>query len=369
MASVGAATSLVLIAAGCTGPDPDVPERPGLVSAEGGSFVHGWIMIDQDTPFTEYSRYLDGPVRDEQDLQEAFEAAAEEHQRRESLIAECMAAEGFEYFVTEYRTLTTPDQMLSFNEDSIAVPLLPAARADVESFGYGTSDPIDPYTGDDLWSQRDTWGTLNDDYFASLGPGAQRAYNKAYWGTEEPDPEAPDTDAGCGADAYRAVPRTESISPQDVFNAEFGDLALSVALFADHTVFEDQRVVELSAKWAQCMTKAGIDLSGEVAAPGTGGISYPNPMSALTLAMRTAPDGTVGPGSGGIFWDTDAPANQRSLVGSPAEAKIAVADYDCRAETDFEMRFLAVHLELEQIFVDQNRAQLDKMKAAALGQQ
>jgi hypothetical protein len=117
------------------------------------------------------------------------------------------------------------------------------------------------------------------------------------------------------------------------------------------------------------MTEAGIDLSGEAAEPGTGGIPYPNPMSALTLAMRTAPDGTVGPGSGGVFWDTDAPANQRSLVGSPAEAKIAVADYDCRVETDFEMRFLGVHLELEQIFVDQHRAQLDKMKAAALGQQ
>jgi hypothetical protein len=59
--------------------------------------------------------------------------------------------------------------------------------------------------------------------------------------------------------------------------------------------------------------------------------------------------------------------DQRSLVGSPAEAEIALADFDCRAETDYEARFAAIQLELEQEFVDQNRPRLELMVAAASG--
>jgi hypothetical protein len=58
------------------------------------------------------------------------------------------------------------------------------------------------------------------------------------------------------------------------------------------------------------------------------------------------------------------PLEQRSLVGSAAEAVIALADYDCRVETDYEARFLDVQLDLERQLVEANRDQLNKLMAA-----
>jgi hypothetical protein len=78
------------------------------------------------------------------------------------------------------------------------------------------------------------------------------------------------------------------------------------------------------------------------------------------LALTVHPDGEIG-----RYWysdgTVDVPEEERSLVGSDAEIAIAVADFECREPLDYFTVHREVQLELEQRYIDQNRASFDAL--------
>ncbi|MDR0592201.1 MAG: hypothetical protein LBG60_02855 [Bifidobacteriaceae bacterium] len=290
------------------------------------------------------------------------------HDERERLIAGCMALEGFEYYPVEYQRLEGLDEVLSFDRDYLGIPLLPSTRAEVERWGYGEEAPLEFVTREGLTAGASAAQDENQRYVETLSAAAQAAYLTAYIGTADLAAALAEP-GGCVAEADAGLP-DEPVpeGPSERFRAQYGELAEEMARFGTSGVLEDARVAALASQWDKCMVGLGVDVSGETA-PGVTMVTVPyaNPNSARYLAMRTGSDGAVGAGGGGFFEDS-LPVDQRSLVGSQAEARIALADFDCRAQTDYEARLLAVQLELEQEFVDENRAQLEEMVIAARGE-
>ncbi|MCL2784832.1 MAG: hypothetical protein FWD55_05235 [Propionibacteriaceae bacterium] len=82
-------------------------------------------------------------------------------------------------------------------------------------------------------------------------------------------------------------------------------------------------------------------------------------------AWRTRADGTLGDTWYHYEYDEATPEEERSLLGTQAEVQIALADFDCREESNYLERYLAIQIDLESAFVDQHRAQLDEMLAFA----
>ncbi|MDR1188579.1 MAG: hypothetical protein LBK95_14200 [Bifidobacteriaceae bacterium] len=345
------------------GKDQSISTQAALDDSPGGGFAASWATaVEGPTPFTEFSPYLDGPAVDQdQELMKRTEW----WDRQEVSIAECMAKEGFDYTPQEYWAAVVPEEMMtsSFNEDFLSIPLLPERRAEVEKWGYGTHGPLEVFTGENLTATMPE--DPNAEYFSALSFAAQLSYNKAYWGYENPTDAAYADLAGCLGRAADESP--EPATGGAAFTAEYSDLIYAVSRLASSAIFEDPGIVALAAEWNKCMARAGTDVSGETDANAPGSdLAYANPASAWYLAMRMGADGVAGEGGGGVFEDS-LPLDQRSLTGSASEVKIALADFDCRAETDYAGRFKAIQMELEQRFVDQNRDRLEQMVAAAKG--
>jgi hypothetical protein len=107
------------------------------------------------------------------------------------------------------------------------------------------------------------------------------------------------------------------------------------------------------------MERAGYVLDMDGASLGASG-----PSAAMDHAYRTRADGTVASRK----MDTptaEIPLDEKSLLGSQPEIDIAVADFDCRVETNYVARYLELRIGREQAFVDSHRSELDKMVAAA----
>jgi hypothetical protein len=370
LAGVAALVVATLAVAGCQTEPPGTEamgsDRPGAaersVPVTGDGFEgNAFTEIEGATPFTEYSEYLDGPGYDH-DARMADRV--EWYAQVEDYIAQCMKEEGFEYFPAEYWAADLPESRLSFDRDFMSIPLLPANRADVVQWGYGVAPPLEFVTGSDILANQPD--DPNEAYFDGLSASGQRDYLKAYDGyyPEDAPLGSPDLTSGCGGMAFTAFPEPGVEDAAQRFNSQYGTLALTMGTLATSGVFDDRRIGALAASWESCMRAIGVDVSSETVDGMSGDVAYPNPNSAWYMAMRTGPDGSVGTGGGGVF-DEALPLEQRSLIGSEAEARIALADFDCRIETEYETRFKEIQLDLEQQFVDQNRDQLEEMVAAA----
>jgi hypothetical protein len=108
------------------------------------------------------------------------------------------------------------------------------------------------------------------------------------------------------------------------------------------------------------MVDAGVDVQGWWVASGRDERSDDaGPKGAFALAVATGADGVAAdPGTPVERRDRD----QESLVGSAPEIAIAVADFDCRAATDYVARLSAVQTERELEFVADHRAELDRLE-------
>jgi hypothetical protein len=119
-------------------------------------------------------------------------------------------------------------------------------------------------------------------------------------------------------------------------------------------------VEALNREWKAC-------LPTDVAA-GLGPPEWANPDAAVDLAMRTAPDGDVAVIGEALGAEIDKlPQEQRTLLGSEAEAQVALADFDCRAATDYVARYTEAQRRLEERFVADHKSDLDALQAAAEG--
>ncbi|MDR2377893.1 MAG: hypothetical protein LBD70_00510 [Bifidobacteriaceae bacterium] len=206
----------------------------------------------------------------------------------------------------------------------------------------------------------------NIEYQASLSDEAAREYDLALHGPNPYESSDALADESCLGQAVTANPADgpgASLSPADQFAAQFWDLGRAMDDLVFSGVRADQAVIEANAAWALCMDAKGYDLaSGNLYSA-----DQVEPWTAHTLALRTKADGSLGDAWYNYSSDDATPEDERSLGGWPAEIAIAVDDFDCRHDTDYETVYRDVQLRLEEEFVEYNKDRLDMMVAYVTG--
>jgi hypothetical protein len=223
----------------------------------------------------------------------------------------------------------------------LPVPFLAEDRSTVERFGYGLLGPPEQALADAGWLD-----DPNADYVKSLGDAGARAYEEALNGK-----------GGCGAQALRQFPEPSGDADQlQVFDAEFADLAREAVSWAGEGLAGDPGMVALNRQWEACMNSKGYVFDQSYVGAG--------PDAALNLAVRTRPDGSVGPPNTDTATE-DIPAEEKGLLGTGPERVVALADFDCRAETDYLARLTQIRVERDTAFIEAHRAELDRLVDAA----
>jgi hypothetical protein len=359
---VGVLVGLALLAGGCTaggagvetaGPGPvtgppgslppsplvrDVPQAPPQASR--------FTVLDPPPPLAQYATELDGPPR----------SAAEQAQwsawmdQRENFVASCMAAQGFRYVP---RDVSQPEVDRAFTNmvGILRVPALSADREVVVQHGYGVMG-----TPEEVEAAQGLAGNPNDAYLASLGAEAAAAWSSALNGDLPGSGTA--FGVGCSRESLDQFPEPASGFPDRVesFRVEFGSLWGAATSLVGAGLWADPAVLALNHEWQSCMAARGFVFGGE--ADGAG------PEAAIDVAVRTRPDGTVATYAPGVYF-SDIPVEVKSLLGTPAERPVALADFDCRAETNYLERLTAIRVELDTEFIGEHRAELDRLVAAA----
>ena len=266
----------------------------------------------------------------------------------EESVAACMAGEGFEYVPREAAATPVFDQGLS-TVDHLAVPALPGTRGEVERVGYGVDD-IDAM---EAMLAQEGVVDVNTAYAESLGEAGRQAYYLAltgHDGTEQSD------EGGCTGRALAQLPQPGVGDPSARYFEQYAALLGEMARFPQDVVAHDARTVALDAEWANCMAEAGHDLVAALDLPG------PSPLSAVDVAVRTRPDGSVGDPQPDTP-TSEIPFDERYLTGDPAERAVALADLDCRAATNYLERLTTIQIDLEEEFVHTRAQALEEMAA------
>ncbi|MCL2803991.1 MAG: hypothetical protein FWD29_08615 [Micrococcales bacterium] len=303
--------------------------------------------MPEDTPLGPYRPFLDGPVWNPE---EQYLMRKAEHEQRERIIAGCMKESGFNYYPTEYGgSAEGLGSSISDMASTLYVPPLDADRSHVERWGYG----VDPDTVDTrIEDYSDPADAQNQAYVNGLSPSARSQYNVAFIGYAEVIPGQDQGIGGCVGNANGVVP--EKGVRSESFDANFNELAWAVKTLTFMDVPSDSAAVKLNREWSQCMMAAGIDVTGgqEIIPSNTGYLNQATPLMAFFYARSLE--------NSDIATD-DSPR----LIASPAQVEVAVADYDCRAQTDYFNRILDVQIRVERSFLDLHRAELNDMRAAA----
>lgn len=299
----GAAAIIGLVVAGCSGD-------------EGGSTSSlDW----DDSPLAEYYNALGAGADDSE-----FDTQMRE---QEELVAACMAKEGFEYTPVDYSDnsgfVDLGDQDYETKE-----------YAETQGYGIATGmNSEDPPFGESEFDDP------NSTYTESLSEAELNAYYEALEGPmPADDAELEEWEpTGCYAQAS-----------DEVFGASGQDedpriAAIDEKISALYEEVESHDTVrEIEADWAECMADSGHpDLAGKYA------------------AYETIYDKTD------ALWDPqtgEIDAGQLEEV-KQAEIELAVADWECADEINYEQRFMQFWFDLEQQFVDENKADLDAIIA------
>jgi hypothetical protein len=304
-------------------------------------------------PLARYAAYFDGPGEDS-----AYQAARTQREGNiQNAVAACMTAHGFRYepFVND-SSLTTDDTVVSTMILSQSVPLLSDRRDVVAHDGYGIMATPD--------EQERAEGMREDPnvvYQATLSPTEADAYSRALYGDYN-DP-AGTAASSCMGKAIAQFPELNESSRKLAFENEFSgikraviDLVRTDALATTEGMGLNPAVVDLNAGWESCMNTKGYTFEEKDPVRG--------PMLALDRAVRTKPDGTVGPLRYGVL-TSDIPVEEDSLLGTEPERLVALADFDCRVESDYMTRLDAVRVSLDEAFILGHQADLDRLTEAA----
>ncbi|MDR2930853.1 MAG: hypothetical protein LBV06_08140 [Propionibacteriaceae bacterium] len=242
---------------------------------------------------------------------------------------------------------------LSVSLRYLPIPMLSNDRDEVVRVGYGVMP-----TPEEQDFENGEVEDPNVTYTQTLSPEEFAAYQKARFG--DPDDPAGTSGNSCSGRALAQYPERPEPDRQGRFEVEFGDLVYA-ARFNGREVFhaevEDPRVLRLDAEWGACMAKKGFGFEGLDSMHG--------PELAFFQAERTHPDGVVGPVHQEFIWTAEIPVEEKSLLGTESERTVAVADFDCRVETDYMSRYAQIQIALDNEFIAKHRAELDRLVAAA----
>jgi hypothetical protein len=314
--------------------------------------------VDEELPFTAYAEAVDWFVNN--DVGATFANSPEMRaawDNRQAVMTQCMADAGFEWPHFDYPSAVSKVVLGEFT-NVIPLPYLSADRTTVEQFGYGT---------DDVGTREAELVAGNiapeplGDYMATLSEADQIAFTAAMGGDNFPD--------SCAGQAWAQYPDPVNADLEAFrqMSAPYFTLIYSMQevvrsmYYVGRDVATDPRVSVLNAEWKQCMLDAGVDV---MPPPDSTATPAGAPSDAYHLAIITGPDG-VATWLDGPAPVTDVPIENRYLTGTEAERRIALADHDCRAATDYLATFTAILIDLERTFVAEHEAELDQMLTIA----
>lgn len=333
--SVAAVAALVLT--GCTGGD-------GTPTAD-------------DWANSPLNRYLSASWGGELSEEEQERQFAEQQRQSEEIIAECMSEQGFEYNPVDY------SGGIFYSGDG--EEWNPESREWVAQWGYGAVNWPGKQEMEEAPMPDEEWVDPNQDYVESLSESEQAAYYEALYGPQPTEEELNEDgsyewnweNAGC-----QGVAQNEIYGSQDLWNDdEFADLfAAMERLWQD--IENDPRNVELDAAWSSCMADAGY--SGFTKQYDAQQSIY-DEMNALWENGPEWDESLPEEEMNRIWEEYDKQVQEEMAPIAEREIALALADLDCREETDYRAQKLEIQFEIEEQFVNDHKAELEAFKAAA----
>lgn len=277
----------------------------------------------------------------------------QEGREREELVAACMAERGFDYFIAEH-----PGGIISAGAPLPDWMPEPNSREWAQQFGFGMS--TDPFAGQEPANAFETQADPNGDQLAAMSDAERAAWFEALWGAM---PLESDWDAATGA-TLSPSGGCWDFAQETLFPAppsQFDSLLNEISLVFDQ-IFSDSRFIALHNDWSRCMATNGHsgyaqldDLWQRINAEWSE-VQRWDDANAIrdNWNWDDYPDGPE---------PADLPQPDTSAVASfrDWEISLAVADWDCRAETQFSQREQDIHHALQEEFVIQHRAELEAM--------
>ncbi|WP_432492855.1 hypothetical protein [Kineococcus auxinigenes] len=308
----------------------------GVLTACSGSPAEAETESQRIGPLGAYFESFYGGDLSEAEQQARFE---EQNERTEELIAQCMSEQGFEYRPNTGNASFSVGSGEEWDVES---------RDWVAQYGYGMV--TSPGMEEAEQAPAEEYADPNADYVASLTESEQIAYGEALSGpmpSEEEMAAMEDgsyewdwTKSGCQGEAQH-----ETMGEDPLQGDEFKGLQEDISAF-----YEGQPswpgMAEVDTAWSECMAAAGH--SG--------------------LAVQADAQNSIIEEMNGVYetMDPEGEVDQTALdaIGEK-EVELALADLDCREQTDYRSKVEDITFEQEQRFVDDHEAELDAMKAAA----
>ena len=279
------------------------------------------------------SSYLNGQAEmSEEEMQEHF---AEQQAEIEELVAACMSDEGFEYIPVDQSQFGG----MSFSADEWKTD----DREWVEEYGYGAVN----FPGRDTPVEPDQeFVDPNQDYVTSLSESEQAAYYKTLYGPQPTEEELNQEggfeydplNAGCYGTAQLEV------QGSDPYSAEEHQPVMDALNEFYMNVQNDPALAELNAAWSSCMADAGF----------SGFATQPDAQNSIYDDINAYYESQTEPVE-------DDP--ELAAIGE-RELELALADLECREQTDYHQESLRIQFELEEQFVQEHKAELEALKTA-----
>lgn len=314
-----------------------------LTGCQGGGESSANIA-ERESPLDPYF----GVLWNEEDWSD--ERMAKLMQQEEELVAACMHAEGFEYIPVDH------SDMISYSSDYEGPEW--NTEAFVTEYGFGIAH--DPWMQmEEPIEDEEEYVDPNSEYLESLSQSEQDAYYEALYGDEPTEEEwalmeEDETyewiaeDEGCYGEAQAAsnedADNLEAMWEDPEFENLFEQLEL---LYTD--VERDERVTNLQRDWATCMADKGV----------------------VEFTDRDLMQETLYEEWGVITDEYYATLGESDEWGNPSgpavdafaerEMELARVDFDCATELKWDQTLIDVTTELEQAFVDENKATLEAM--------
>ena len=286
----------------------------------------GDTLTYEDSPLDKYLEPVNGPMDEERWIAESKTV--------EELVAACMAEEGFEY------TPVDQSQHMSFEDDFEERN----TEEWVASNGWGMVQ-----TKEEMEAQQqeaEEFVDPNQPYIESLSPSEQEAYFATLHGAGPSEEELNEDgsyeysweEAGCNGAAQHEVQGSSYWEDE-----EFADLIASMnALWEE--LPKQPEIAELNEKWSACMADAEY----------------------TELATRSDAQNVIIEEQN-AFWSGENPVEptaEELTTLKQKEIDVALADFRCAKDLDYDNVQLRAQFALEEQFISDHKSELDALVTA-----
>lgn len=312
-----AASAAVLMLAACTA---------GPAGGGGGELSY------EDSPLTKYLEAVNGEWTEERAIADA--------KKTEELKAECMAEEGFEYVPVDQS-----QGMSIMSEDEMAER---ETEEWVASNGWGMVQ-----TQEEMEQQQEEAEEFvdpNQPYVETLSPSEQEAYWATLYGVPPSEEEIGEDgsyeykweEAGCEGAAQHEINGDNYWEDE-----QFADLNEAMGKLWESTAKQPD-MIALDEKWAECMADA----------------EYPDftTRSDAQNSIMEAQNALYEVGDDGQTYEEPSAETLAEL--KQQEIDVALADFRCAEQLDYQDKQLAAQFALEEQFIEDHEAELEELVAA-----